>query len=137
MEELKDRVAVVTGGASGIGLGMARAFAAEGMRISLADIEEQPLQQALGQLRDAGASAIATPCDVAKGEGAFGAHRTLTPLASAVVRATGIAALARRSSSSTDAAFTTSAGDRPPVPCLRTNRSPAPYTFEPVVSIIT
>jgi NAD(P)-dependent dehydrogenase (short-subunit alcohol dehydrogenase family) len=44
MMELKNRVAVVTGGASGIGAAMARAFAAEGMRIVLADIEEPTME---------------------------------------------------------------------------------------------
>jgi NAD(P)-dependent dehydrogenase (short-subunit alcohol dehydrogenase family) len=44
MIELKDRVAVVTGGGSGIGAAMARAFAAEGMRIVLADIEEPAME---------------------------------------------------------------------------------------------
>ncbi|MCB2067547.1 MAG: SDR family oxidoreductase [Erythrobacter sp.] len=37
MEQLEGRVAFITGGASGIGLGMARAFLAEGMKVSLAD----------------------------------------------------------------------------------------------------
>jgi NAD(P)-dependent dehydrogenase (short-subunit alcohol dehydrogenase family) len=39
MEDLRDRVAVVTGGASGIGAALARAFAAAGMRVVLADID--------------------------------------------------------------------------------------------------
>ena len=39
MDRLEGRVAVVTGAASGIGLGMARAFAAEGMKVVLADVD--------------------------------------------------------------------------------------------------
>jgi NAD(P)-dependent dehydrogenase (short-subunit alcohol dehydrogenase family) len=46
MQTLTDQVAVVTGGASGIGLGLARAFAAEGCRIVIADIEEGALEKA-------------------------------------------------------------------------------------------
>jgi glycerol-3-phosphate dehydrogenase len=38
MEKLSGRVAVITGGASGIGLGIARAAAAEGMRLALLDV---------------------------------------------------------------------------------------------------
>lgn len=46
MLEFKNRVAVVTGAASGIGRAIAGRCAAEGMRVVLADIEEVPLQQA-------------------------------------------------------------------------------------------
>ena len=46
MEDLEGRVAVITGGASGIGLAMAQRFAAEGMKLVLADIERPVLQRA-------------------------------------------------------------------------------------------
>ena len=46
MQDFAGKVAVVTGGASGIGLGMATRFAAEGMRLVLADIEEGALEAA-------------------------------------------------------------------------------------------
>jgi len=46
MEQLTGKVAFVTGGASGIGLGMARAFLAEGMRVVLADWNEHHLAKA-------------------------------------------------------------------------------------------
>ena len=47
MQTLTDQVAVVTGGASGIGLALARAFAAEGCRVVIADIEDAALKEAL------------------------------------------------------------------------------------------
>ena len=43
MKEFRDRVAVVTGAASGIGRGMAERFAAEGMKVVLADVEPEAL----------------------------------------------------------------------------------------------
>lgn len=51
MRELQGKVAFITGGASGIGLAMARAFGREGMSVMLADIEAAPLRQAVEELR--------------------------------------------------------------------------------------
>jgi NAD(P)-dependent dehydrogenase (short-subunit alcohol dehydrogenase family) len=64
MEQLSGRVAVVTGGASGIGRGMIEAFAEEGMKLVLADIEAEPLANAVSEVRSAGAEAIGVECDV-------------------------------------------------------------------------
>lgn len=50
MEEFKDKVAVVTGAASGIGLELARALAEHGTRLVLADIEAAPLAEAAREL---------------------------------------------------------------------------------------
>lgn len=47
MEHLAGRTAVVTGGASGIGLGTARLFAAESMNVLLADVEPEALAHAV------------------------------------------------------------------------------------------
>lgn len=66
MQELKDRVAVVTGAASGIGLAMAERFASEGMKVVLADIEEAPLAKAEDDLSSTGANVLAVTMDVAK-----------------------------------------------------------------------
>lgn len=58
------RVAVITGGASGIGLGLALRAAHEGMDVALADVEEEPLVQALKQIEATGVRAIAVRTDV-------------------------------------------------------------------------
>jgi NAD(P)-dependent dehydrogenase (short-subunit alcohol dehydrogenase family) len=65
MQQLRGRVAVVTGAASGIGLAMATRFASAGMKLVLADIETAALQRALAQLQAQGATAIAVTVDVA------------------------------------------------------------------------
>jgi NAD(P)-dependent dehydrogenase (short-subunit alcohol dehydrogenase family) len=65
MENLEGRVAVITGGGSGIGLGMAEAFAAAGMRVVLADIGEDALERAVARVEAAGAAGVlAVPTDV-------------------------------------------------------------------------
>jgi len=64
MKELAGRVAVITGGASGIGRGMAEAFAAQRMKLALADIEEAALAPAVAELRASGAEVIGVRCDV-------------------------------------------------------------------------
>jgi NAD(P)-dependent dehydrogenase (short-subunit alcohol dehydrogenase family) len=64
MNELTGKVAVVTGGASGIGFGMAQAFAAEGMKVVLADIEGDALAEAAGKLRADGANVLDVVTDV-------------------------------------------------------------------------
>ncbi|MGZ4691355.1 MAG: SDR family NAD(P)-dependent oxidoreductase [Acidimicrobiia bacterium] len=64
MDDLAGKVAVVTGGASGIGFGMAEAFAAEGMKVVLADIEEAALAEAAEKLRASGADVLDVVTDV-------------------------------------------------------------------------
>ncbi len=66
MRELKDKVAVVTGAASGIGRAMAGRFAAEGMKVVLADIEREALADAEGEMKAKGATVLAAPTDVSK-----------------------------------------------------------------------
>jgi NAD(P)-dependent dehydrogenase (short-subunit alcohol dehydrogenase family) len=64
MEDLQGKVAVITGGASGIGKAVAQRAAAEGMRIVVADIEEGPLKDAANELTNQGAEAIGVVTDV-------------------------------------------------------------------------
>ena len=64
MKDLRERVAVVTGAASGIGLALATRFASEGMKVALADVEERALAEATRRLEAGGACAIGVPTDV-------------------------------------------------------------------------
>ena len=59
------RVAVVTGGASGIGLGAARAFAADGHRVAIFDRNESAAKAAADELQATGATVVAVGVDVA------------------------------------------------------------------------
>jgi NAD(P)-dependent dehydrogenase (short-subunit alcohol dehydrogenase family) len=59
------KVAVVTGAASGIGLGLSERFAAEGMHVVMADVEEPALSEAASALAGTGASVLPVVTDVA------------------------------------------------------------------------
>jgi NAD(P)-dependent dehydrogenase (short-subunit alcohol dehydrogenase family) len=64
MQELSGKIAVVTGGASGIGLALARAFTGEGMRVVIADIEDDALGSASDELAAGGGQVDAIRTDV-------------------------------------------------------------------------
>jgi NAD(P)-dependent dehydrogenase (short-subunit alcohol dehydrogenase family) len=64
MEEFRGRVAVITGGASGIGLAIAHLLAHEGVRLALADTDQAALDRAVGELEAAGADVIGLRADV-------------------------------------------------------------------------
>jgi NAD(P)-dependent dehydrogenase (short-subunit alcohol dehydrogenase family) len=68
MRELKDKVVVITGGASGIGRALADRFAAEGSKIVLADVEPGALEEAAAELRAARTTVLAVPTDVSRPE---------------------------------------------------------------------
>ena len=64
MKDLRDKVAVITGGASGIGFASAEALAQEGAKLVLADIEAKSLDAGVAKLRSRGADAIGVVTDV-------------------------------------------------------------------------
>jgi len=65
MRELNGKTAFVTGGASGIGFALCRAFAEAGMKVMLADIETDALAAAVRSLNHFGPNVRSVICDVA------------------------------------------------------------------------
>jgi NAD(P)-dependent dehydrogenase (short-subunit alcohol dehydrogenase family) len=64
MQEFSGKVAVVTGGASGIGRALVERFAREGMKVVVADVEKTALDTAVAEIREGGAEAIGVQTDV-------------------------------------------------------------------------
>ncbi len=64
MREIEGKVAVVTGGASGIGRGLCEALAGAGMRVVVADIDAAGAEKAAAELKRLGAESLAVPTDV-------------------------------------------------------------------------
>ncbi len=73
MQDLEGKTAFITGAASGMGLGMARAFADARMRIMLADIDADNLERAEAELKERGAEVASVVCDVTKEQSVFDA----------------------------------------------------------------
>jgi len=65
MDTISGKVAVITGGASGIGLATAKALAGKGAKLVIADIEASALNKAVAELSSSGAKAEGVVCDVA------------------------------------------------------------------------
>jgi 3-oxoacyl-[acyl-carrier protein] reductase len=68
MSHLKDHVAVITGGSSGIGLAIASSLIAEGMKVAICARNGQKLRQAARTLEKGGVTVMATPADVSKAD---------------------------------------------------------------------
>jgi NAD(P)-dependent dehydrogenase (short-subunit alcohol dehydrogenase family) len=66
MQDLQDRVAVVTGGASGIGRALCLALAATGTDVSVADVDETGMAETAAAVRAIGRRAITVPTDVSR-----------------------------------------------------------------------
>lgn len=63
---VKGKVAVITGGASGIGLATARRFGEAGARLVLGDVEAEPLFEAVRQFEKDGTEVLGVECDVSR-----------------------------------------------------------------------
>lgn len=79
---LKDKIAIVTGGARGIGLAVARAYAREGAIVAIADVNEQGAKVAVDELSPSGERAIAVAVNVAD-------HASVEAMVKAVIDAHG------------------------------------------------
>lgn len=66
MRDLKGKVAVITGGASGIGLAMAERFGREGVKLVIADIQEDAIERAVMGLKASGFEVIGVRTDVSR-----------------------------------------------------------------------
>lgn len=64
MKDFDGKVAVVIGGASGIGLGISRGFATRGMKLVIADLDEQSLETLVDEFTARGVDAVGQVCDV-------------------------------------------------------------------------
>ena len=64
MTEIAGKAAVVTGGGSGIGRGLAKELACQGASVAVADILPDTAREVAGEIRDAGGTAVAIECDV-------------------------------------------------------------------------
>src|SRR6266849_10400597 len=66
MKEFKDKVAVITGAASGIGRALADRCVQEGMKVVLADVEVETLMKTEASMKASGATVLAVRTDVSQ-----------------------------------------------------------------------
>ena len=68
MGKLEDRVAIVTGSGQGIGRGIALAFAREGAKVVIAEIDATTAKSVENEIHELGAEVLAVVCDVGNKE---------------------------------------------------------------------
>ncbi|RLA38528.1 MAG: short-chain dehydrogenase [Gammaproteobacteria bacterium] len=73
MKDVQGKVAFITGAASGMGLGMARAFSAAGMKVMLGDIQKDPLDAVVAELKGLGRDVAGVVVDVTDRDSVFAA----------------------------------------------------------------
>jgi NAD(P)-dependent dehydrogenase (short-subunit alcohol dehydrogenase family) len=78
MRRLEGRIALVTGAAAGIGLGIARLFAQEGARVHLADVDGAAAEKAAAEISQGGSRATAIIADVSRGQDVAAMFRTIS-----------------------------------------------------------
>jgi NAD(P)-dependent dehydrogenase (short-subunit alcohol dehydrogenase family) len=76
MENLNGKVAVVTGGASGIGLALAEEFIEAGMKVVLADLDEPRLRDVESRLSESGAEVTSVVCNTTREEDVYALAQT-------------------------------------------------------------
>ena len=84
MDDLRGRVAVVTGGGSGIGRGIALGLAAEGMTVAVADLQRASAEKVAAEVRSSGARALALGVDVTSVESLAAAAKEIVAQAGGV-----------------------------------------------------
>lgn len=65
---LKDRVAIVTGGGTGIGRGIALMFAKEGAKVVVVGRRKEPLDETVSRIKNIGGDGVAVQCDVSRND---------------------------------------------------------------------
>jgi NAD(P)-dependent dehydrogenase (short-subunit alcohol dehydrogenase family) len=66
MTEVSGKAAVVTGGGSGIGMGLAKELARQGASVAIADIMGDNARKVAAEINETGGKAVAIPCDVSE-----------------------------------------------------------------------
>ncbi len=66
MKKLRDKVAVVTGSARGIGKAIAKAFAREGAKVALIDVDQAALESLRSEIEKTGGKAVVLACDISR-----------------------------------------------------------------------